>query len=78
MVPFLFLASLSLKFLEVCITYVLQWQLILFFFWKILTSDVIQKEIFLIFLMLVRILLSVNKNFLLDEIKDFFIQPLFI
>lgn len=78
MVPSLFLASLSLKFLEVCITYVLQWQLILFFFWKILTSDVIQKEIFLIFLMLVRILLSVNKNFLLDEIKDFFIQPLFI
>lgn len=78
MVPSLFLASLSLKFLEVCITYVLQWQLILFFFWKILTGDVIQKEIFLIFLMLVRILLSVNKNFLLDEIKDFFIQPLFI
>lgn len=50
----------------------------IFFFWKILTGDVIQKEIFLIFLMLVRILLSVNKNFLLDEIKDFFIQPLFI
>lgn len=77
MVPSLFLASLSLKFLEVCIIYVLQRQLTLFFFFlKILTGGVIQKEIFSIFFMLICIHLLV-KDFLSDEIKDFFIQLLF-